>query len=126
MLAARIEQPLFDLRHPVAEPNAVGGNQEVERRDDAGKPRARPAELTRLIDAGGDQHCGVALAKRGEGEVAADFGAEMEDHPRLFEQGDAAGNDRLVQLEIGDAVDEEPARPVGAVIDMHRVAFGAE
>jgi hypothetical protein len=60
----------------------------------------------------------VALAQLGEGDVAADLDAQVEvDAPRL-ELLPAGEHDLLFQLEVGDAVDHQPADAVVAVIDV--------
>ena len=61
-----------------------------------------------------------------EGRIAAHFEIQLEGDPALFEPLDAALDDILLQLEVRDAIDEEPAGAVMAVIDRHLVAFAAQ
>ena len=62
----------------------------------------------------------VVPAELLERELGADLGSEAELHPCVLQLGDAAGDDGLVQLEVRDPVDEQPPRPVLAVIDRGR------
>ena len=95
-----------------------------------GRPEPGPADVARLVDAGGDQHGIVAFAQRVEADgiraVAADIGAEMEHDAAFLQQLPAAEHDVLLQLEAGDAVDHQPADAVVAVVDMHLVALAAQ
>src|SRR5579885_265252 len=50
----------------------------------------------------------------------------MEHDPRRFEQRLAPRHDFLLQLEIGDAIDEQAADSVVAVIDRDTIALAAE
>ena len=58
--------------------------------------------------------------------IPADFKISVEFDTALFEQVDTALDDVFFQLEIGDAVYQQAADPVVAVIDMHLVAFASQ
>ena len=61
-------------------------------------------------------------AQLGQGDVLADLDVQVEVDAAFLELLPAAEHDILLQLEVGDAVDHQPADAVVAVIDMHLVA----
>ncbi len=79
---------------------------------------AGAGDVARLVDAGRDQDGVVARAQLGEAGVAADLEIEMEADAAIGEQLVAARDDLLLQLEVGDAVDQQAADPVVAVVDV--------
>src|SRR3546814_6003425 len=68
----------------------------------------------------------MLLAQRVKRRILADREAEMKMDAALDEPVDAAHHDLLLQLEAGDAIGEEPARAVVAVIDMHLMPLRAQ
>ena len=68
----------------------------------------------------------MARTQLGEAGFAPDLEVELEDDAAVGEQLVASRDDLLLELEIGDAVDEQPADPVVAVVDGDRVALAAE
>jgi hypothetical protein len=62
----------------------------------------------------------------GEGDIAPDLGVQVEHHAAILQQFPAPQDDVLFQLEAGDTVDQQPAGPVVALIDMHLVAAAAQ
>src|SRR3546814_1584800 len=68
----------------------------------------------------------MLLAQRVKRRILADREAQMELDAALDEPVDAAHHDLLLQLEAGDAIGEEPARAVVAVIDMHLMPLRAQ
>src|SRR4029077_5946222 len=98
----------------------------VERRHDIGEADARAGDLTGLVDARGDQDGVVTVAQLGEAVVAADAEIQLKLDPAGDQQVMTPGDDMLFQLEIGDAVDEEAADPVVAVVDMDGVSLAAK
>jgi len=93
---------------------------------DAGQADPRRLDLARLVDAGGDQHRGMALAQLGDGRIAPDLEFQVEGDAGLAQQIGAPGDHVLFQLEVGDAVDQQAADPVVAVVDMHPIALAAQ
>ena len=84
------------------------------------------ADVARLVDAGGDEHRVVPLAQLRQGHVAADGAVQVEADAALLEGAPAAQHHLLLQLEVRDAVDHQPAGAVVAVVDVHLVAAGAQ
>src|SRR3546814_10593190 len=68
----------------------------------------------------------MLLARRVKRRILADREAQMELDAALDEPVDAAHHDLLLQLEARDAIGEEPARAVVAVIDMDLMPRGAQ
>ena len=58
--------------------------------------------------------------------VDADMGVVVEDHALGFHLRDAAEDDALLHLEVGNAVGEEPARLGELLVDVHLVAGAAQ
>ncbi len=68
----------------------------------------------------------MALAQLRQRRVAADLKAFMEMDARCAETLDATGDDLLLQLEAGDAIDEQAAGAIMPVIDMHLIAMAPQ
>ncbi len=66
------------------------------------------------------------MRKRVEAGIAPDLEAGLEGDADLLQQFGAAQHDRLLELEVRNAVDEQPADPVVPVIDRHLIALAAE
>ncbi|MNW04549.1 hypothetical protein D3C71_2006550 [compost metagenome] len=79
-----------------------------------------------MIDAHGQQHGVMARPQLVHRDVGPDRGVEHELDPALDQAVDAALNDALLQLEAGDAVGQQAARAVVAVIDDDLIAFAAQ
>ena len=126
ILARGVEPAVVEGGDRIAEALAVRGDQVFERGHDIAEPAAGHLDLARPVDAGRDQHRVVAFADLGEAGIAADFEAAVEDDAALFEQGDAASDDGLFELEIGDAVDQQPAHAVMPVVDLDLIAAPAQ
>src|SRR5580658_10876696 len=123
MLAGGIEQ---SCRHLVPQTAAVAGGEVLQRLHDIAEADARSLEQARSIDSGRDQDGVVAAPDLGQTRIAADLETRVKDHAAGLEQSVPAGDDPLVELEIGDAVDEEPADPVVAIVDMDLIALAAQ
>jgi hypothetical protein len=115
----------FEFRHLVAQALAVGGGEIVERRRDAREADAGGGDIARLVDAGGDQDRIMARAQLLERHVAADLAVQVEGDPNRA-AAFAALHDLLLELEVGDAIDQQPAGAVVAVIDRDLVALAAQ
>src|SRR6185437_10403164 len=125
-LALGIERAGVELGHRVAEAVTVGGGEIVHRLDDAGQAGAGAADVAALVDAGADQHRVVPRAQLRHRHVTADLAIHHEAEPALLQQLPAAEHDFLFQLEVGDAVDHQPADPVVAVVDRHLITLSAQ
>ena len=68
----------------------------------------------------------MALAQFLQARVAPDLEAFVEHDAAGLQPIDAAHHDRLLQLEAGDAVGQQPAGAVVAVVDMDVIAGDAE
>ena len=60
------------------------------------------------------------------GPVAADVAGEVEVDAAVAQMARAPLDDRLLQLEAGDAVDQQAADPVVAVVDVDLLALPAQ
>ena len=65
-------------------------------------------------------------AQFGERDVAADLEVQLELDAALGQQLRAAQHDLLLQLEVGDAVDQQAAGAVVAVVDRDPIALRAQ
>ncbi|MNL51923.1 hypothetical protein D3C87_1750620 [compost metagenome] len=79
-----------------------------------------------MIDAHGQQHGVMAGPQLVHRDIDADRGVQHELDPALDQAVDAALNDALLQLEAGDAIGQQAARAVVAVIDDDLIAFAAQ
>jgi hypothetical protein len=79
-----------------------------------------------LVDSGGDHHRIVLAADRVKGQVAADVAVQHIGHAALAQLFVAAHHHVLFQLEAGDAIGQQPARAVVAVIDRDLHAGAAQ
>ena len=68
----------------------------------------------------------MAPAELGQRRVAADLEILVEGDAAVGESSDAAPDDLLFELEAGDAVGEETARPVVAIVDVDVIALDPE
>jgi hypothetical protein len=68
----------------------------------------------------------MACPQRGERNVAADFAIQMKGDLRLAQQLLAALHDLLLELEVGDAVDQQAADPVVAIVDRDLIALAPQ
>ena len=90
------------------------------------EPDARPAEVARLVDPGRDQHRVVrARGSRRSSMSSPTLQFEPERHAAGLELVVAAHHHVLLELEARDAVDQQPAGPVVAVVDRHLDARAA-
>ena len=126
VLAGGIQGAVVEGRHGVAQALAVRGGQVVERRLHVVEAGTRQLEVARLVDAGGDQQGVMALAQFAQGHVASDVAVQVVAHAGVLDQLGAALDHVLFELEIRDAVDQQAADPVVAVVDGHLVALAAQ
>ena len=68
----------------------------------------------------------MPVAQLLEGDVAADLAVEVEMDSAVGQQLGAPLDDRLLELEVGNAVDHQAADPVVAVVDMDLVALAPQ
>src|SRR3546814_823088 len=126
MLVLGIEAASVERGNVVAKALAGRRDQIVERSDHAFRRVAGDVDLARLVHARRDQDHVMLLAQRVKRRILADREAQMELDAALDEPVDAAHHDLLLQLEARDAIGEEPARAVVAVIDMDLMPRGAQ
>ena len=106
-----------------AERDPVGLGQELHRLVDAAELTARHRQVARVGGAHGEHHGVVALAQPLGGQVVlADRDAGPEDGALTTHLVDALVEVLLLHLELGDAVAQQPADLVGALVDRHGVA----
>src|SRR5271154_5178594 len=68
----------------------------------------------------------MTLAQLGHRDVAADLAVQMEGDLGVAQQLLAALHDLLLELEVGDAVDQQAADTVVAIIDRDLIALAAQ
>ena len=126
-LPAAFKRAVVEGGDLVAQALAVAGGQELERRHDAVQAAAGRHQVARPVDAGGDEDRRMALAQLGEaGPLAADIAGEVEVDAAVAQMARTPLDHRLLQLEAGDAVDQQAADPVVAIVDMHLPALAAQ
>ena len=108
------------LAAPVLEREVVHG--EVD------PPKLAPGDLEvpRPLRSSGQDDGVEVLAERLDGQCLAHVHARREGDPRRFHQREAAVENALLHLELGDAVAEEPADTVGLLEHRHRVPGAVE
>ena len=85
-------------------------------------PRRLGEEVERLLGADREQH-GIVLAfEIFRRKILADVDAAMERHALGFHLLDAPRDDGLFHLEVGNAIDEQAARPRVLLVDVDVVA----
>ncbi len=120
--ARRVENAAVKRLDRIAEALAVGGDQIVERLHDPLLAGSRSAQIARLVHAAGQQHGVVPLPKLAQRNVAADIAAQVEGDAALLDLANPPQHGPLVQLEVGDAVDEKAAGAVVPVVDGDLIA----
>src|SRR5262249_48450970 len=126
VLAPGVERPGVEVGHRVAHSTAVGRGEIVEGGDNAGQAHAGGRDVTRLVDAGCEQHRRMTRAQFGERDVAADLAVEHDRYFGIAQQLLAPLHDVLLELEVGDAVDQQAADAVVAIVDRDLVALAPE
>ena len=126
VLAARIQRAGGEFRHRVAQIVPVGSDQVIQRRHDAGQAGAGSGDVARLVDASGDQDGIVLGAQFGKRSVGADGEIQPEAHAAFLQQLPPPQDDFLFQFEVGDAVDQQSADTVVAVVDGDLIAEPAQ
>ena len=127
VLAGRVQGAVVEGGDRVAQTLAVARGEKVERRHDPGQAAAGCGEVAGLVDAGSDEYGVMALAQLGEARaLAADVAGEMEVDAAVAQVPGPALDDRLLQLEARDAIDQQPADPVVAVVDVDLPAMLAQ
>ena len=126
ILFRRIELAVVEVSHCLAKADPVGGDQEVERLEHALRRVSGRLHLPCGIDAGRDQDRVMPCAQLGEADVPADVGVEHERHAAVREALHATLDDLFLELEIRDAVDQETACAVVAIINGDLVASCAK
>src|SRR4051794_10541246 len=126
-LAPRVQGSIGKGRHRVAQARAVAGGEVVQRRHDPGQAAARCREVARPVDAGGDEDRVVALAQLAEARAkAANVAGQMEMHAALAQMTRPALDDGLFQLEARNAVDQQAADSVVAIVNVHLTALAPQ
>ena len=126
VLALGVQHARFEVGHLVAQPLAVRRGEIVECGCDAGQADAGGADVSRLVDAGREQHGVVAFTQLGQADIVADLAIEMEGHPGVAQQLLAPLHDVLLELEVRDAIDQQAADPVVAIEDRDLVALAPQ
>jgi hypothetical protein len=101
----------------VAEHVLVGHGQVRHGRVDALELASGDVEVAGLRRAAAEDDGVELLAEVLDADVDADVGVSLEDDAGLFHQLDAAEDDALLELEVGDAVHQQPADAVRALED---------
>ncbi len=118
VFAFGIERPIVEVGNSIAQAFAVGSDQIIERGHDALRAAIPGASsLAWLVDAGGDEDGIMFRAQLIERGVTADFEIQLEFDAAIGEPLHAALHDFFLQLEVRDAVDQQSARAVVAVVD---------
>ena len=106
-----------DRRRLPAQEGAGRLCQVVERIDDTGQVDARHVDGARRPGAARDDHGRRCLLDFGR--AGCGIHRRLEDDSALFHEFDAAGDDVLVELHVGNAVHEQAARAIGALDYLH-------
>ena len=83
-------------------------------------------EVERLLGAAGEQQRVMGALQVLRRDVLADVNAAVEDDALGFHLAHAVGDDRLLHLEVGDAVGEQAARLRALLVDVHLVTGAGE
>ena len=105
------------LGNLVTEGRLVRRGEIVDGAHDSRAARAGAGQIAGLVDTRGDEHGIMFLAQLGKADVLADVAVHHELHTALFKLFVAAHDDVFFQLEAGNAVGQQPAGAVVAVID---------
>ena len=121
-----IESALVEGGHLVAQTISIGGGKIGHRLDNPIKARSRHAKVTTGIDTRGNKDGIVFLSQIGECGIASNFKIEMESNAPITQTLGATFNDFLFKLEIGDAVSQQAADAIIAIINVHAVPFTSQ
>src|SRR5260221_5849562 len=86
------------------------------------QPGAGCRDITGLVDTGPNQHGIMLFAQLLELDAAANIGIAAKGDAGVAEMPDTSLDDRFIQLEIRDAIDQQAAKAVSAVIDGYLIA----
>src|SRR5690606_36653820 len=125
-LARGVERAGIERRHRLAQALAVARGEILEGRHDVGETGARQADVARAVDTGADEQSVVPRAQLLEAHVAANLAAQAELDAAIDQHLAAPLDHALFQLEVGNAVDQETADPVVAVVHADLVALLAQ
>ena len=117
VLAPRIKASAIELRNGIAKSLAVGSSEVVQGRNDVSKARARSRQFLRLVNSASDQNCVVPLSELRKADVGADLAVQHELHTAILQLGCAPHYDMFLQLESRNAVGQETARTIIAVVN---------
>ena len=125
-LAGGVEGAGIERRHGIAQALAIARGEVVERLHDVGEADAGRGDVARPVDAGADEQRVVARAQLVERQPRADLAVEVEADAARGQHVGAPLDHPLVELEIGDAVDQQAAHPVVAIVDVDLIAALAQ
>ena len=113
------ELPFWDLVPFVA---AVLKRKELHREVDAGQLASRHPQVARRRGAAGE-HDGVErVAHLADGHVDTDVATGAKRDALFLQNGEAAVQEPLLHLELGNPVPQQASDPVGSLQNRHRVA----
>ena len=112
--------------HRLAADAAILLRQEFHREMDARKIAARHRQIARLLGAAGQNHRVVIVKKRLRLDVDADIDADMEFDAFGLHLIDAAVDQMLLHLEVGNAIAQQAAGLAVLLKDMHLVPDARE
>ena len=78
-------------------------------------------KIAGLLGAAGQQHGVVVMLQVGDRQVDTDIHACAEDHAFFLEQREPPIEQALLELELGNAVPQQPADAIGLLEDGHGV-----
>ena len=100
--------------------------QEIYRKDDLSAIAALALQITRGPGSAAQCYGIIFFIELCRIDVLSDIAAKMKHDPLLHHQRDAAFHDLLLQLHVRDAIHEQAAGPIIALIDMHLMSHAVQ
>ena len=116
-----------NFRRATSKPCTITGNQKFKRRQHPGQHCARQGlERPRAVDSGSQQYGIMFFLQFLKRDRFADFLIQVEANTATLILRDAAGDDVFIQLEVGNAVNQQPSGAVLAFVNLYRDTFASQ
>ena len=105
---------------------AVLAGQVIHRELDAAEVSPFDRQVARAGRAAAQAHCVKVVEQLPAGSIDPDVGLRDEFHAFCFHLREPAVEVAFLHLEVGNSVTQQPADPVGPLVDRHRMAGAGE
>ena len=118
-LALRIQRAIVKFRHRVAKAFAVAGRQKIQRRNNTCRPNPGSRQIPRFVNAGRNQDGMMSGADVGKADILPHATIQNEGNTPRLQLRNPLHDNIFFQFEAGNAIGQQPARAVIAVVHRH-------